>query len=376
MKTIALCAGLAVGSVLAVAPTWAKPLDTRQVGADAAWVVHLDVEAAMRSRLVSEVMKHPELYGTDMEGLGEAREELGLDPTRDLTGITIWGATDDATGAVVVVTATSAVDGAIEKLRQKETKLAATTEDGRTLYTWTEDGEEAGGGESFWATVRPGPLPAERIVVVAGTKAQLLGGLDVLDGKAQNIQPRERELLTRSAKPGSIVYAAATRLPRQAVDGMSRVVKNAQSGALDIGEVGDDLYLDAAVTTKAAEDATNVAQMLQGLVAMGRMMAQGDPEAAPLADLLSNVQVGSQGAEASVHALVRTQKLLDLMSANAAHDANDDGAAADDGHADAKAKNKVEVRIGGGSGGDGGPKRDPKGPGVSIRLGAGAAGDR
>src|SRR5690349_20860226 len=92
------------------------PLDTAMVDKEAKWLVHVDMEAGLASTcgryLVEEVRKNPEKV------IEQATAKTGLDPTKDIKSLTIYGFKpgEDNDGVVVAVTS-AAADQLAEKLK-------------------------------------------------------------------------------------------------------------------------------------------------------------------------------------------------------------------------------------------------------------------
>jgi hypothetical protein len=82
--------------------TRGTPLQPGHVAADAAWVVHLDVESLARSPLGDRLRQRASTPPLDLP-LDSLASSWGFDPRMDLTGLTAYGSRMDAGDAVCLV---------------------------------------------------------------------------------------------------------------------------------------------------------------------------------------------------------------------------------------------------------------------------------
>lgn len=250
----------------------AGPLNKRWVAPDAAWVVHIDVEAVRGSTLWSFVNEHKAGAGIDLSGLEEFKAQTGLDPFRDIKGVTVYGAAPGPEECVAVVETTAAVDGALEKLLEKERSLTKGNEGGYTIYTWTE------GEQTKYGCVRPGAGPDDRIVLAAPAKERLLAAIRQIESPAEG----KSTALATMPRTGSMLYVSGTGLGKLRDPECSMILQKMEAVRVDVGEAGGDVYAELAVTTPTSEDATNMQQTAQGALALAQMCAAGEESMKPL----------------------------------------------------------------------------------------------
>lgn len=171
------------------------------------------------------------------------------------------------------------------------------------IYVWKED------GQTRYGSILPGPTPGLRRTVMAGTKDGLLRAIDIAAGKGESLDAKAEGALAHVPRSGSIVFAAATGLKRLRGAGHERamVTQKAESFFLDAGESENELYADAVVTAKTAEDAGLMVQMLQGGLAMAQMWSQGNPDMACLGQFARGLKFSTNGTEVVVEARYSSQ---------------------------------------------------------------------
>lgn len=313
MKNTLLAAMGAGGVVLAFCPLApAGPLETRLVAPDAQWVVHFDIEAALHSTLGTFVATHrAEL---DLDELDHWQQQFGIDPFSDLKSLTVYGSTGSGEDAVAIIRTTDAVDGLVQKARELGPGFETLTDGDHTLYAWSED------GATRYGHVRP-PGRArgnDRLVMIAQDKKALLNGIGVVAGSAPGMTGGGGVALPLGEGPGegSILFVAARgSWPCESDEEMSMLARKADGARLDLGEIAGDLYADLTVTTASPGDATDISQMLQGGLALGRMMAKGEPEFAGLADLAGAITFATDGQNVTASCRYQVSKLIETLKA-------------------------------------------------------------
>lgn len=299
MNRYLLAAGIVIGGLAAWAT--AGPLNKSRVPADATWVVHVDLEAGLASSLGAWLKNNddPEYR----QGLAKFTQETGLDPLKDVLGVTVYGAAADGSDGVALIEASAAVDQIIEHARRKGKTFEEITEGRLTLYTWKEH------GSARYATIRPGAEDNERFVVVAADKARVLAGVELLGGKADSLANTTEGLLARSPAPGSIIFAAGVNLtgakamPFQEADGF----------VVDIGQHEEEVFAELVVAPKG-DSATELMQLMQGAVATGVMFTKNEPGMGEVVKLLRSVNFAAEDGLMTARLRCRKDHLIGALS--------------------------------------------------------------
>ncbi len=321
---LTLAAGFASSMAVAVLVSVAAagPLDKSVVAADAQWVVHFDAEAARNSTIGRYVLENPGRFHFAAH-MAEARLELGFDPITEFKDTTAYGVAPGNDGTVIVVSSTGAIDGLIKRL--KENAAAGKDDHGpkefhelklgdSNIYSWREHGST-----SFaYVATPPRGKADDRIVLISNSQASLQTAINVLGGTARSLASAEQGggegVLKLAPRPGSILYGAATGVSSWIADAAaSEVLQKADSLTVDMGESGGKLYADVDLAAKTDEDATNIAKVLQGVLAMGQIVAPKKPEFARAAELASAVRFGSDGKKITIRFSYESARMLDFV---------------------------------------------------------------
>ena len=322
---------LALAAVLAQATlSTADPLKPQWVAADAQWVAHVDVDAMMQATLVKHVLADPERFHIKMDGIEEVKQHLGVDPLKDVHGFTAYGSGDPHHGNFVfIVTVDAVIDRTVEKVKTDTPEYREISSEGLTLHSFKTDHgpvyfsvRGVGGGESV-----------DRVVVMSHDLNRLVTGLEVIDGKGPGLDLKKAgdDFNRVTPSDGSVLYIAASGLDwiEADDDAASALLRTSEQFTIDIGEEGEDSYVDASMLVGSTEDAINVVDVLRGLKGLGRMMAGQEPDMAALGDLFNGITINSNGNRVQVSVRQPTARLVNALEHAAAlhgehHDDDDD----------------------------------------------------
>lgn len=257
---------------LLAAPSAAGGLDASRVPAEARALVHLDLEGLQRTGLWRAV-REPMLEEAS-RGLDEIEREFGLRPLEDVRSITVWDTSGAGEAKAAALVTSARIDAALERLQQEPQYHAIESDDLR-VHVW-QDGDEA-----VYAFVHPSG-PDERIVLLSDGSEHLMQAVRVLYGQAPSLARASAPAIAASPAPGSFLFVAVAQGLSGAEWGeeASAVLGLAERIALDVGEVGQDLFAHASIWTGSLEDAQNLNDILEGVRALGRLVL-GHAEDAP-----------------------------------------------------------------------------------------------
>ncbi len=265
---------LAAGLILSTTGLNAAPLDRAQVAADAKWLLHLDVEALLKSQLGNSLMKSV---------IAEAGEDLKEDAGLDLSKILQSTASIMAYGTDF----NSGKDGKGVLVWQgsKEIEQIASG-----FLVQQAEAAKAGGGNV--KLVRPGDQPVyafgeDMHVMVRPGGGLILGrAVDQIDAATQVMESKAPSLKGQTtfseyaALPGGFFFLALADGFNQAanVPPQASVLKLAEGGRLALGEAEGKLRLQLTLKAQTAEVTQQIQQVVQGLLAIVTMSQSEAPE--------------------------------------------------------------------------------------------------
>ncbi|HWE94721.1 MAG TPA: hypothetical protein VG269_12220 [Tepidisphaeraceae bacterium] len=258
----------------------ATALDPKQLPAEACWYIHVDVDAANAASVGKSVRDAWLARPEGRDAVAKAREVMGIDPFRDVHGITVYG-TSYAPDAGVVI-----VRGKVDR-----TKLLALIKNApdyrvesagdREIYLWTDTGQSGGQKADRPAKTSAGAFFGEDIVVIGPGQKPVSAALDVLESKSPALA-KDSPLAIRAAE-GSVIQAAAAGLAdAKKLPLNSPVLRQCDYGTLAVGELNGDVFLHGKIVTKSADVASQIRALAEGAKAMAALQSNENFDAGRL----------------------------------------------------------------------------------------------
>lgn len=255
---------LLAGPLLLAAPASAGDLIQELIPADARWVAHVDVEGFLRSTFWTTLRAEPEIAAELDQHLAEAREQFGFDPLDLVKSVTAYGSTENPEQAVAALVVSEAADGLLAMLRTQpmhsKEELA-----GHAIDVWSE-----GEGESVFCLVREFEGVSNRLVFLSDSRERLKHGIDVLEGRAQDVTQTSGPRLAIDPQKNSFLFVETG----EDIPGLDNVAPVSAIAALakglrfEFGEAAGQLFADLRVMTLDAKGAQEVHAVLQGASAL------------------------------------------------------------------------------------------------------------
>ena len=297
MKKAALFAlALLIVALFMAVPAYPGTIPSSVVPEGARWVAHLDMEKFVATSFYGFLEKSGkfQIKSRDLD------RWLKIDVPRDITGVTVFGFGDGTKGDAVV-----AVSGKID--RAGLMALIAKDEDHKEIahgaYTIYSTGDD-----------EYGAFVNDNLVVLSESREAIQSVLDTAAGKTQNFAKSALSASLKEVPAGAFLSGVVPDL-----SGLSKM--NSQSKVLDQAsglfflaqEKQDTLLLRLQVTAVSPESAKNMADIVQGLIAMGRM-GGNEGDMAKVASLLDGLQVKLEGKVLRLEFERPSKEIADLIS--------------------------------------------------------------
>lgn len=298
----------AVGTLLlTIAVAVAEPFSPRSVPTDARWVMHLDL-AALKATDIGRMLLDESMQGDAVQQIESAKAMFRIDPREDLDAMTVYGSGSTADNAVVLLQGRFEQAPLVELVQTMEA-YSVMPHGNHPIHSWI-DPTQGNGTRSY------GALVGARTLLVSQDMPSLQRALDVHDGSARNLsQVGGNALRTESLREDGVLLGITADL--RDVDlsfnpMLSSFSTDTERFTLTLGESavhGTTLALD--VQRKTAEQASEMAQMMRGLLMMGAIQMQQENPAT--ADLLQKVQITTAGNALQMRLRYPTDKLTALI---------------------------------------------------------------
>ncbi len=283
-------------------------LDTKIVGADAQWVMHLDLNSLRESAIGREIVKQVETVKLNLK---PAQVQLSVPRLLETIGsITSYGTNLSQDPELV--------DGAL--ILQGRPELRQIAEGYVAQSSITEPGAIAELKDlPFEAHALEGGLfvafPPEPIVLVSKSKSQLTKAYAVFLGQAKSLARAPDSPLHGLIRneTGSFVLAASVVpsekfFPDDAPQ--ARILQMAKSGSLELGETGAQTFAHVQLLAASDEMADKLMKILQGIIAMISLAETSDKA---LADFLKSVTVARKENTVTVHLAYGSDRLVQMI---------------------------------------------------------------
>ncbi len=261
--------GLAAAILLGLATLGqAAPLNPEVVAGDAKWVAHLDVDAMRESIVVQKAYQHfVEKCSIAKPMLDVSPALIGMDPRKDLHGITLYGSRVGKHKGVLIVFAEANRKLLTERVK-KARGYESSTHGSYELHSWTHKDRR---GE------RPvtGAFYKDKVMIFSGSEAEVKSALDVMDGKKPGLTCK---VLAAKAPAGTTVLARVVGIAKAETSGKSKLAKEIESVGIVTGENEGRSFLHVKVVAESAEVATQMGKVAEGVRALGVLHAIDHPK--------------------------------------------------------------------------------------------------
>lgn len=268
---------LVVCALLSTSAAIAGGLNKNIVSGDANWVAHVNVEGFNNTEIGRIIRRQLDEAG-ELQKLEVFKADFSFNPLDDIRNITIYGTGKEKENAVAVIQANFDKDTLLKLLGQNATHNGVKY--GKyQIESWIDDKHEGNEAERQY-----GSFHGKDTVVIGSALDAVKKSLDVLDGKAKNARQKKVFRLLKKAPKGAVVVAAANGLGKMAEQwDRTIMLKNTNQSCLFIGENEGAFYIDLKLDATSSKTATELTQMIQGVIALLNLAGNDQPEIAKLA---------------------------------------------------------------------------------------------
>ncbi|MFN0132538.1 MAG: hypothetical protein ACKVW3_08430 [Phycisphaerales bacterium] len=303
--------GRALAAILTlVAPVLGSgfgPLERSWIAKEAQWLVHMDFEAGASTvfaRLLDSVRGHEAVVAT-------AKDELGIDPRRDILGVTIYGNGSVDEPVVVLLSTTAKLDGLADRLDRLNKRVERFDVGTRQAFSFNEDASRR-----FCGIVNTGTN--RRLVVVTESRPVLERALAVLDSPSLALDGAAAGRMAQSPAAGSVFFVAIgdTRSAFGSLAAGSTMLKTARSISIDLGERNGSVFGRLGAIMDSDSTAAGAVQMAQGMLAMARMALSGEKLAEHRAAvaMLETITLSAKGTLLSADFTMPVEQLFEAAA--------------------------------------------------------------
>jgi hypothetical protein len=274
---------LAACAVGLAAPAVAAPLDLKHVAADTKWLAHIDLDAVRASTFAQKAAEKVKQMHPEAETqLIIATQMIGMDPTKDLHGMTFYGSQLGKPAGVGIV------HGKFDP--ERLLRLAATIPNHKAdrhgdidLHLWSFKSRH---GEHTVAVAFVG----REHMVAASSADELRSALDVLNGAAASASADGP--LGGNVPPGTTMLMRVSGVASSGLPLKDPVSKQLDSFRFVAGESEGQSFYRARAEMTNPEIAQQVKEIVEGARALGLIHCQNDVQGKKL---IEAVRVKAEG---------------------------------------------------------------------------------
>jgi hypothetical protein len=287
----------------------AEPLDVTQVAKDAQWVMHVDADAILASKLVTKAWeKVLELRPEAEQRLGQLRDQVGIDVQKDIHSVTAYGLAIGQPSGVTIVHAKipqSLVMPRLERLPDYK----ATQVGGQTVHSWTMPGRRG-----LQSRTVAGVFYKPEVIVLASGEEELTAALDVIAAKASAPGLRQNSPLAAAPPAGTAVLFRAVGVSQADLPPQLALAAQIDSVQVALGEKEGELFLQTEAVMTDAQAVEQAKSLIDGALAFARLQIREDDEAKKLIDAL---KIGGDGKTLTIAWSAPSDQLIDTIERQA-----------------------------------------------------------
>ena len=274
MRTLTLAT---VALLMAAATTQAAPLDPAHLPAGAKWVIHVDIEQIHKSDLVEACMAKFKENDKAQKKVKEITEKLGMNPMKDLLGVTIFDTEYGSRKGVVLIHCNKLDRKKLHAIFEKKHPKHKTTKYGNwTLNTWTEKKR----GREMSIT---GTFANDNTIALSGSADKLKKALDVIAGKGKALGSDaklvdglgKKAIMVARAMDVDAAYMKKTKCP---------VLRNCTAATVVWSEKKGQLIGQYALTTDTEDTAKSFKAVVEGMKGLASLRFGSNKDVAKLMD--------------------------------------------------------------------------------------------
>ena len=294
-KATVIIATLAAIALLGAVPVFPGTIPSSIVPETASWVVHLDMEKFVATGLYGYLEKDGkfEIKSRDLD------RWFKMDIPKDVKSITVFGLGPGDEQIVFAVAGKFDKAGIIAMV-EADKDHQKTAYGAYTLYS--------SGSDEYGAFIN------DNLLVFSEGRAVIEKVLDTAGGKAKNFAATPLSASLKDVPAGAFLSGVLPDLSGLGKEfGQSKVLDKASGLFFLAQEKKESLLVRLQVTAESPESAKNMADVVQGLIAMGRL-GGNEGDMAKIASLLDGLQVKLEGKVLRLDFERPSKEIADLLS--------------------------------------------------------------
>ncbi len=265
----------------------AAPLDPATVSADAKWLIHVDFDAAHESKVVNRIHDEALQHEGAKKMLAKIQDAVGMDPHKDIHGVTLYGTNFKMHSGVLIVYAHADHEKVIALLK-KHSDYKVSKEGDVEVHSWTEHHGEHQQKMQV-------AFPKSDVAVAASSEDDLKAALATLGGKGGlgSSSP-----LLGDAPKGTIFRMAVVGINKIEMPIKMPIIEKIEQVSVVIGEHDGQSFDHTKVKTTGEDTAKEMKSVAEGFRGMADLHL-GD-RAPEIKKLIDAAKIEASGATLTI----------------------------------------------------------------------------
>jgi hypothetical protein len=294
-KAALIVAALLAAALFLAIPAFPGEIPSSIVPEGARWIAHLDMEKFVATQLYGFLEKDGkfQIKSRDLD------RWLKIDVPKDIKSVTVFGLGPDDKDIVFAVAGKFDKPGLLA-LIESDKDHQETAYGAYTLYATDSD--------------EYGAFVTDNLIVFSEGREAIEKALDTAGGKAKNFAATPLSVSLKEIPSGAFLSGVLPDLSGLGKEiNRSKVLDKARGLFFLAQEKQDLLHVHLQVTADSPESAKNMADVVQGLIAMGRLGGD-DNDMAKMSAFLDGLQVKLEGKVLRLDFERPSREIADLMS--------------------------------------------------------------
>ena len=301
-----------MGGVFCLATTFAVagPLVPERVARDSKWVLHLDGESFLKTQVgqyIADNMIEKEFGNFNQELKKNFGTEIAWRNAKSVTAYGFEFKPNGQPNGVVIVEGEIGLTETLDKVwKKQQDQSIATAADLEVV-------EEGGNRTYIWKRDQYGTSVGKNLFALARTKEELARAKAVFTGKEPSLA--KPTALTSAGVLPVIEVLTPQGLEGAALSGPVALLKRCNDGHLILGEKSEDLCLNVQLSAANSNVASQIRQVVQGIISLGMLGGDANPD---LQKLASSAAVGGDESNISLKLQMPSKDAIKLLSQDSA----------------------------------------------------------
>ncbi len=295
----------AAGVLLGITGGVTAPIHRADLPADPSWVVHVDCDRLRPTAIGQFIMAQLQKPEAE-EKFAALQGFIGVDPRKQLHGLTLYGnAADPKMGVLIAYADFDA--GRLVSVVQNAKDYEAADYNNHVIHSWFDEEEQRkkGGEPHVYAAIEGSRIFFSRM------ESALKAALDVLD-HGPNMASTSNYSQLGAKENNDFVQAAVHKIDLGEAGPHAEVLKLSKQLSLGLADAEHEVRAKVNLDARKAENAPLIAEIAKGLLALGKLQ-KDNPKFAQLQPVFDAITISQDQAAVTIQLAIPDSKVVEVL---------------------------------------------------------------